>query len=259
MYDYGARFYDPSICRFIQVDPLADFPTLISTSPYNYVLNNPVLNIDPDGRKVINGHSGDLANDKKNLEKAQTTFDNTSKKKDGKKAFRTAKKDLRKAKSKFNSTQSKFNRTQSKIEAVQTGDSELFEAIDNLEDEGGNKVDVYVYDIVPDDLQEGRYADGTIVLGDTDAAAGMFITKSATGKSYQTVTSKRHPGNVTIRMGSNSTTKHLAHEFGHAIYNTRNMKAYVEWLRRNPKEQGKGGHGKGDPSGAAAHKAEENF
>ena len=49
-YDYGARFYDPSIARWNAVDPLADISENISWSPYTYVWNNPLINIDPDGR-----------------------------------------------------------------------------------------------------------------------------------------------------------------------------------------------------------------
>ncbi len=40
----------PNVGRWTSVDPLADqYPAY---SPYNYVLNNPLSNVDPDGREV---------------------------------------------------------------------------------------------------------------------------------------------------------------------------------------------------------------
>ena len=47
--DYrGARFYDSDIGRFLSLDPLAvDYA---NWSAYNYVLGNPVMLVDPDGR-----------------------------------------------------------------------------------------------------------------------------------------------------------------------------------------------------------------
>jgi RHS repeat-associated protein len=49
---YGARYYDPQISRFISIDP-ADFSTddLQSFGRYQYVTNNPLTNIDLDGRE----------------------------------------------------------------------------------------------------------------------------------------------------------------------------------------------------------------
>ena len=46
-YDYGARFYDPQIGKTPTIDPHAD--SYFSESPYSFMGNEPVLNIDPDG------------------------------------------------------------------------------------------------------------------------------------------------------------------------------------------------------------------
>ncbi|HEU0228231.1 MAG TPA: RHS repeat-associated core domain-containing protein, partial [Arachidicoccus soli] len=50
-YDYfGARYYDSRVARWMQVDPL--YEKHPDFSPYNYVLNNPLKLIDPDGKQV---------------------------------------------------------------------------------------------------------------------------------------------------------------------------------------------------------------
>ena len=50
LYYYGARFYDPSVVRFLSVDRFAEqFP---AQSPYTYVSNNPIRYIDINGDSI---------------------------------------------------------------------------------------------------------------------------------------------------------------------------------------------------------------
>lgn len=48
---FGARLYMPALGRWTSVDPLAEKHP--EWSPYNYVLNNPLVLFDPDGRQVV--------------------------------------------------------------------------------------------------------------------------------------------------------------------------------------------------------------
>ncbi len=48
---YGARYYNAKLSVWLSVDPLAyKYPNL---TPYNFVANNPIKLIDPDGNRII--------------------------------------------------------------------------------------------------------------------------------------------------------------------------------------------------------------
>lgn len=52
LYDFHARQYDSVLGRFTSVDPLAE--KYYNISPYAYCANNPIKNIDPDGKDWFN-------------------------------------------------------------------------------------------------------------------------------------------------------------------------------------------------------------
>lgn len=53
MYDYGARWYDPSIGSWAALHPKSD--KYLSWNAYNYALDNPIKYIDPDGKDIVLG------------------------------------------------------------------------------------------------------------------------------------------------------------------------------------------------------------
>ena len=52
-YDYGARQYNPVTARWDRMDPLAE--KYYSINPYAYCAGNPIMFIDPDGKKITRG------------------------------------------------------------------------------------------------------------------------------------------------------------------------------------------------------------
>ena len=54
--EYGARSFDPSLRRFMNIDRFAEI--YMSNTPYHYTLNNPVYYVDVNG-DCVNIHYGE--------------------------------------------------------------------------------------------------------------------------------------------------------------------------------------------------------
>ena len=79
-YYYGARYYNPQVSMWLSVDPMASaHPDL---TPYNFVSDNPIMRIDPDGRNDGDYYGKDgswLFSDGVNDDKAYVQDDNGDK------------------------------------------------------------------------------------------------------------------------------------------------------------------------------------
>ncbi len=74
--DYGARNYEASIGRWMNIDPLAS--KYYKISPYVYVASNPVMFIDPNGKEIIIPYVGNK-NSSKNVRNKVEIYQNLQK------------------------------------------------------------------------------------------------------------------------------------------------------------------------------------
>jgi RHS repeat-associated protein len=81
-YDYGARFYDPVVARWNVIDRFSE--KYVNSSPYAYVLDNPIKSIDINGDTLVTKNDVKVATDMQ--KDFQKTNDGLTKDRDTKKS-----------------------------------------------------------------------------------------------------------------------------------------------------------------------------
>ena len=241
---FGARYYSSDLSIWLSVDPMSDkYPSL---SPYVYCANNPVKLVDPNGMEVINPYKKMIETAKKDISNAKIRLSNLQR---GTPEYKSEKQQLQAARKDKRTAMSNYMTVLMAIKEVKQYNKELYDRMNNLTDQTGAPVDVFV--TVDEKLGAGKasqctnnWQNGHFSLFDLDnrisSSNGVKVSLNPTASSDMGLT--------------------LSHEFGHLDYIVPNIITYNKWLIDNELNRSSyDGHSEKplDLSGVSARDAEK--
>ena len=136
---FGARYYSSDLSIWLSVDPMSDkYPSL---SPYVYCANNPVKLVDPNGMEVINPYKKMIETAKKDISNAKIRLSNLQR---GTPEYKSEKQQLQAARKDKRTAMSNYMTVLMAIKEVKQYNKELYDRMNNLTDQTGAPVDVFV-------------------------------------------------------------------------------------------------------------------
>ena len=258
-HDFHARNYDAALGRWMNLDPFSE--KYSSVSPYNYTLNNPIFFVDPDGKDVINAEEVrkekaievlrlidlKIANQEKEF---GTELGDFNSKADFKAYKKLKGKRRRNQLKKIKKHTKQSEAIQVRIDEFKNASSELFKEMDNLKNEFGEQVDIYV-DNKSMSEYNGRNDFGFIQDEDNDEQrVGTELYGINTILIWLDPIPEKTRDNYSIP----TTLEVTKHEMGHANYVGQNNMASYRYNLKHPNSEG---HGVGHPSGIRAEEWEK--
>ncbi len=240
MINMNGRLYDPVMARMLSPDNHVQDPENTQNyNRYSYCMNNPLKYVDPTGEKLVNAHEKKRNEAQQAMEEAKAALDafegNT-----GADGYKEAYQAYKRSQRKYNNINEKYEASQLAMADLSKYNSDLYKALDNLTDERGNTVDVYVQTT---DRIRDEYGNSVSGLTATRNVNEMFVSKYGVNT-------------ILIEIDSRIKDKGLilSHEGGHTVYNVSNWSNYLDFYKKYtgpPSDRGRG-HEPTNPSGRRA-------